>query len=124
MKKKLIILAGMFILSQFSFSLSCLFRGYILENDKVYYESREKIQLEAADYKSFEIISSVNYSLLAKDTNNVYYQGKILENINPETFKIIEEIKPAIRPVWGYGCGSSGYILEDKGIRYEVKEVL
>ena len=60
-----------------------------------------------------------------------YYPGhmaktkrQILENINPQTFKIIEEIKPAIRPVWGYGCGSSGYILEDKGIRYEVKEVL
>ena len=124
MKKKLIILAGMFILSQFSFSLSCLFRGYILENGKVYYESGERIQLETVDYNSFEIIRSVNYSLLAKDKSNVYYQGKKLENINSETFKIIKEIKPPIRSVWRYGCGSSGYILEDKGIRYEVKEIL
>ena len=78
--------------------------------------------MEQADYETFEIIRSVNYSILAKDKNNVYYQGKVIKNVNPETFKIIEEITPPIMPVWGYGCGSSGYILEDKSVRYELKE--
>ena len=123
MRNKLIILAGIFMFFQFSFSLRCVYRGYIKENGRIYYKNREKIQLKKADYETFEIIKSVNYSLLAKDKNNVYYQGKIVSNVNPETFKIIEEITPALKPAWGYGCGSSGYVLEDKGIRYEMQEV-
>ena len=123
MKKKLMILAGIFMFFQYSFSLSCLFRGYLMENNRVYYESKEKKELEKADYSTFEVIRSVNYSILAKDKNNVYYQREILKDVNPKTFKIIKEITPPIRPTWGYGCGSSGYILEDNGVRYELKEV-
>lgn len=122
MKKKLLILAGMFVLFSSSFSLSCMFRGYMKEDGSVFYEGKERFLLEKADYDSFEVIRSVNYSLLAKDKNNVYYQGKIIEDISPATFKIIMEKTPNVRPVWGYGCGSSGYILEDKGKTYELDE--
>lgn len=121
--KKVIILLGVFVFFQFGFSLSCMYRGYEIEDNKVYYyKGRDKIKLDKADFKTFEVIKSVNYSILAKDKNNVYYDGKLLENVSSKTFLIIEEIVPPDKGSWKYGCGASGYIITDKNKAYELKE--
>ncbi len=126
MKSKLLILAGILLFCQLSFSLKCVYRGYIKESNKIYYEyGQDKEELKTADYKTFEVIDSLtHFDLLAKDKKNVYYQGKVIKGLNPKTFKIIKENLPPDKGPWKYGCSSSGYILEDKGVRYEVKEIL
>ena len=125
MKKKLFILVMLLTVCQFSFSLSCINRGYIIENKKVFYEyGRDKTELKTVDYKTFEVIKSLpHFELLAKDKKNVYYQGKIIKGVNPKTFKVIKEILPPDKGPWKYGCGSSEYTIEDKGKKYELKEV-
>ena len=125
MKNKLLILAGILLFYQLNFSLKCVHRGYLKEDNKVYYEYGQiKEELKMSDYKTFEIVDSpTHFDLLAKDKKNVYYQGKVIKGLNPKTFKIIKENLPPDKGPWKYGCSSSGYILEDKGIRYEVKEV-
>ena len=66
---------------------------YIKDEKNVYYvdeENAEIKKIENADYKTFQVIEY----LYAKDKNNVYYQGKKLNNVNPNYFKIVDnEIK-------------------------------
>ena len=95
------------------------------KDNKIFYEhGNNKEELKTADYKTFEVIDSLpHFDLLAKDKKNVYYQGKAVKGINPKTFKIIKENFPPDKGPWKYGCGSSGYIIEDKGKQYELKEV-
>ena len=123
MRKNLLIIIGILILGQLGFSLDCIYRGYKIENNEVHYlNGNSYIKLENADYKTFEVVDSVNYSILGKDKDHVYYQGKLLPNINEKTFKILEEITPPVQKVWGYGCGASGYIIEDGEQRYILEE--
>ena len=74
MKSKLLILAGILLFCQLSFSLKCVYRGYIKESNKIYYEyGQDKEELKTADYKTFEVIDSLtHFDLLAKDKKNVY----------------------------------------------------
>ena len=125
MKSKLLILAGMLLFCQLSFSLSCMYRGYLKENNKVFYvHGKDKKELKNIDYKTFEVVDSLpHFDLLAKDKKRVYYQGKVIKGVNPKTFKIVKENFPPDKGPWKYGCGSSGYIIEDKGVQYELKEV-
>ena len=66
---------------------------YIKDEKNVYYVDEENVEIkkiENADYKTFQVIEY----LYAKDKNNVYYQGKKLNNVNPNYFKIVDnEIK-------------------------------
>ena len=126
MKSKLLILAGMLLFCQLSFSLSCMYRGYLKENNKVFYvHGKDKEELKNIDYKTFEVVDSLpHFDLLEKKKKNVYYQGKVIKGLNPKTFKVIKENLPSDKGPWKYGCSSSGYILEDKGVRYEIKEIL
>ena len=125
MKSKLLILAGMLLFCQLSFSLSCMYRGYLKENNKVFYvHGKDKEELKNIDYKTFEVVDSLpHFDLLAKDKKNVYYQGKVIKGVNPKTFKIVKENFPPDKGPWKYGCGSSGYIIKDKNKTYELKEV-
>ena len=126
MKKKLLILVGIFVFFQFGFSLDCMVTGYEKENNKVYYHSSkkgEKIELEKADFKSFEVIEAVNFKSLARDKNHVYYAGKLLDFIDIKSFEVLEEIKPELGPVWGYGCRTSNYILKDKNGVYDTRNL-
>jgi len=43
---------------------------------------------KSKDLETFEIIGEV-YSNYAKDKNQVYYYGRIIENADPETFEVI-----------------------------------
>ncbi len=62
---------------------------YIKDEKNVYYVDEENVEIkkiENADYKTFQVIEY----LYAKDKNNVYYQGKKLNNVNPNYFKIVD----------------------------------
>ena len=56
---------------------------YFIDKNNIYYayENLEKIQ--GADKNSFEVLG--NY--IAKDKNNVYYNGKKMENVDSKSFK-------------------------------------
>lgn len=124
MNKKLLVLVGMFIFMQTAFSLSCVYRGYRKEVGKVYYfKGSKKIELTNADFDTFEIVKAVNFSILARDKNNIYYDGKLLKDIDVNTFLIKKEIKPNDIGPWKYGCGASGYIIKDKNKTYKLEEV-
>lgn len=127
MKKAFLIISALFMISHLSVSLSCMYRGYKKENNKIYYVELRKNGIEKemkeVDYNTFEVIESLpHFKLLAKDKKNVYYQGEKIENVNSKTFKIIKEILPRDKGPWKYGCGSSSYIIEDKGNIYELRE--
>lgn len=107
MKKKLLILAGMFMIIQFGHSNACGMR-YKLGKDKVYYYQNfvNNSEIKEADYKTFEVMTNV----LAKDKNYVYYLGEKVKGINPETFKIINEENEEL-----FDCAKTSYVLEDNG---------
>ena len=114
MKSKLLILAGMLLFCQLSFSLSCMYRGYLKESNKVFYvHGKDKEELKNIDYKTFEVVDSLpHFDLLAKDKKNVYYQGKVVKGVNPKTFKIVKENFPQIRD-----HGNMAAVLPDISLR-------
>nr|WP_314114917.1 DKNYY domain-containing protein [uncultured Leptotrichia sp.] len=86
--KKLLKIFGLLILAG-----NIVNAEYIKRNGEIYYRdwSEEKTRiLKNIDKKSFEILEND----FAKDKNNIYYQGKKLNNVNPNYFKIVDnEIK-------------------------------
>ncbi len=118
MKRKLMILAGLFMMFQFGFSLSCSMpRGYeIKENDILYLG----ISVKGVDKSSFKKLD-IN---LAKDKNNIYYRGKILKNLDLETFKVVSWYEPVPHPVWGMSC-KIRYIerFRDKNGEYGIEDI-
>lgn len=125
MKKTYFIILVLLMISQLSFALDCTVREYKKEDKKIYYiEGKLKKEIKTADYDTFEIIGSgPHIKLLAKDKRYVYYQGKRIENVNSKTFKIVKEELPSKKESQGYGCTSLGYIIEDRGKQYELKEI-
>ena len=84
MKKKLYILMGLFGLFQFSFSYQCVpLRDYNVKNNKMTYGDKV---IEGLDMETFELID-VHFS---KDLNSVYYKGKKVLNVDPESFTPIK----------------------------------
>ena len=81
-----------------------------------------KKKLEKVDHSTFKVIKSPNYNLLAKDKKHVYFQGKIIEGINPDSYVIIKEFATNEKKEGGYNCGSTGYVIRDKGKEYILEE--
>lgn len=112
MKNKLFILFGLALFFEFSYSNACT-SYYIKKNNQVSYRGyKSNNKIEKADYGTFEIISTT----LAKDRNNLYYLGKIVNEVNPESFKIIKEIENTVGD-----CMYSRYIIEDSGKKFDLK---
>ena len=108
---------------QSSYSLGCIYRGYEVKNDGVYYiNGSERRKIEKADRNTFKVIKSPNYNLLAKDKNYVYYQGKRIEGINPDSYIITKEVTANEKKEGGYNCESTGYVIRDKGKEYILEE--
>lgn len=80
MIRKLLILAGIFMMFQFGYSLRCSkpARYGIKEHDVLYSE----VPIKGIDKNSFENLDNV----LGTDKNHVYYRGKILKTIDRSTF--------------------------------------
>ena len=122
MKKKLLILAGMFIFFQFGFSLSCFFSHYELkDNTAIYNGLNEKVTMKNVNIETFKDLDG-NFG---KDKNHIYYTGKILKNIDTKTFEVVSKYIPIPDdPVWGIGCQTS-YITEfkDKNGVYKLEDI-
>ena len=122
MKKKLLILAGMFIFFQFGFSLSCFFSHYELkDNTAIYNGLNEKVTMKNVNIETFKDLDG-NFG---KDKNHIYYTGKILKNIDTKTFEVVSKYIPIPDdPVWGIGCQTS-YITEfkDKNGTYKLEDI-
>ena len=122
MKKKLLILAGMFIFFQFGFSLSCFFSHYELkDNTAIYNGLNEKVTMKNVNIETFKDLDG-NFG---KDKNHIYYTGKILKKIDAKTFEIVSNYIPIPDdPVWGIGCQTS-YITEfkDKNGTYKLEDI-
>ncbi|ACZ07766.1 Uncharacterised protein [Sebaldella termitidis] len=118
MIRKLMILAGLFMMFQFGFSLSCSMprRYEIKENDILY----SGISVKGVDKSSFKKLD-IN---LAKDKNNIYYRGKNLKNLDLETFKVVSWYEPVPHPVWGMSC-KFRYIerFRDKNGEYGIEDI-
>lgn len=121
MKNKLLILAGFFIFFQLGFSLRCFFPHYRIEGRTVKYTGRERLSVDKADVETFKDLDGV----FGIDKNHVYYEGKILKNIDVKTFEITERYKVvADDPIWGIGC-QTPYIIKfkDKNGEYKLEDI-
>ena len=105
MKKKLLILAGLFMFFQLGFSLSCFFPHYSTDKGKIVYIGLgERKIAEEADTETFKELDNV----FGIDKNYVYYLGKPLKNIDRDTFEPTAWFMPqSTDPVWGIGCQTS-----------------
>ena len=89
MLKKLFIMLVILLNSYFGYALGCVYRGYEVEKNDVYYiNGNVKKKLSKADYKTFKIVRLSNYNLLARDKNYLYYQGEVVDGVNPNTYLI------------------------------------
>ena len=121
-EKKLMILVGLFMMFQFGYSLRCAYPYYKIENKDVIYNNYGKIiELKKVDLETFKKLDNT----LGIDKNNVYYRGKIIKNVDAESFEIVSWYKPvATHPFWGVGC-KVPYIesFKDKNGTYELKDI-
>ena len=123
MLKKIFIMLIILLNSYFGYSLGCVYRGYEIEKNDVYYvNGSTKKKLQKADYKTFKIVRLSNYNLLARDKNNLYFQGEIVDGVDPNTYLIKKVIPSEEKDENGYICGSGVYELIDGGKEYILKE--
>ena len=122
MKKKLLILAGLFTFVLLGFSLRYFFPHYSTDKGKIVYIGLgERKIAEEADTETFKELDNV----FGIDKNYVYYMGKALKNIDRNTFEPTDWFIPVPNdPVWGIGCQTS-YITEfkDKNGVYKTEDL-
>ncbi len=122
MKKKLLILIGIFAFFQFGLSLSCarILHYYEEKDGKIIYVGEDQLVINKADIKTFQDLDG----FFGADNNYIYYKGKKVNNIDVKTFEIVSwnELKPD--PIWGTGCQTS-YITEfkDKNGTYKLEDI-
>ena len=56
---------------------------YFVDKNNIYYAYEDLEKIQGADKNSFEVLSYY----IAKDKNNVYYNGKKIENVDSKSFK-------------------------------------
>ena len=102
MRKKLLILFGLLVFFHFGYAISCV----------------EKIYGDEASYKNLD-------GRFGIDKNHIYYHGKIIKNIDFETFEIVSWHMELPDPIWGYTCQSSSYIkkFKDKNGEYTIEDI-
>ena len=91
MRKKLMILVGVFLVFQFGYSLSCVGSYYRVVDGVLRYTGAGQNRIvKDVDSKTFERLDWA----FAKDKNRVYYLGQNIKNIDAETFEVIREYEP------------------------------
>ena len=90
MRNKLLILISLPIFFQLGISC-CSTSEYKIENGKIFWKQDLKVkkELKNVDLETFEDLDgSVKLNAhFAKDKNNIYYQGKVLNEIDEDNFK-------------------------------------
>ena len=116
MKKKLLVLLGMFIFCQFGFSLSCLYSYYYIKDKKVIYNGYTKSNtVRNADVETFRKLDG----FFGIDKRNVYYYGKVLKKIDAKTFEVVSMKEPE-RACQVVSIG----IFQDKNGVYSIEDIL
>ncbi|MBP9478728.1 MAG: DKNYY domain-containing protein [Sebaldella sp.] len=94
-----------------------------VEKQKViYYKSKDTGEIvKIKDYKTFVIIDQ-NF---AKDKKKVYYQGKVVKNLDSKTFQetVIETIEPAPNLNGTYSQSSRIWLFKDKNGTYSLEDI-
>ena len=96
MKKKILILLSVMILSSLVFSTSCNVYLYETKDNKTIYleaiipgmHSMKTKEIKKADIKTFSMLDRRG---LAKDKNHLYYRGEIVKNIDGSTVEIVSK---------------------------------
>ena len=103
-------------ISMFSFSIKCFIPTYEFEDGKIYIMNgpSKKTLVGKADFDTFQILGKT----LARDKNNIYYDGEVLEEIDYKTFEFISVRYPKIDPVWGTTCQEPVIKFKDKNGEY------
>jgi hypothetical protein len=106
---------GIIIVSGITFlTIACIFclwffiyrhTGYRIQDEKVNYTTwdagrgKKTNQIPGADPKTFSVIEDNYENLYAKDKNQVYYAGKIVEGADPETFELTKPLHEELERV-------------------------
>lgn len=108
MRKELLILFGMIMLFNFRYAVSC-------NNLKSYYHVQHE------DEPSYRILDD-SFGI---DKNHIYYKGKIIKNINLETFEITWWGYDESNAVPGNICEKRTYIerFKDKNGEYAIEDI-
>lgn len=123
MIKKLLILAGLFIVFQFGYSLSCIASYYrVVDGVLRYTGAGQNRVVKNVDIETFEDLDWA----FAKDKNRVYYLGQNIKNIDAKTFQVIHEYKPIPEFIKSPPprCGPPNIEkFKDKNGTYELKDI-
>ena len=125
MRSKLLILIGTIVFFQSGFSC-CSASEYKIENGKIFWKQDLKIEreLKNVDLKTFENLDeSVELNAhFAKDKNHVYYQGKIIKEIDSKTFEVVKRNIPTKEDPRG-DCVNYIKIFKDKNGVYQIEDI-
>ena len=125
MRNKLLILISLPIFFQLGISC-CSASEYKIENGKIFWKQDLKIEreLKNVDLKTFENLDeSVELNAhFAKDKNHVYYQGKIIKEIDSKTFEVVKRNIPTKEDPRG-DCINYIKIFKDKNGVYQIEDI-
>ena len=97
MRNKLLILISLPIFFQLGISC-CSASEYKIENGKIFWKQDLKVkqELKDVDLETFEDLDgSVKLNAhFAKDKNNIYYQGKVIKELDSKTFEVVKRNIP------------------------------
>ena len=95
----------------------------IITFDCASYEKKDVVsfkcsKMEEADKETFEILS-LEY---AKDKNNIYYQGKVIKELDSKTFEVVKRNIPTKGDPRG-DCVNYIKIFNDKNGIYQLEDI-
>ena len=125
MRNKLLILISLPIFFQLGISC-CSASEYKIENGKIFWKQDLKVkqELKDVDLKTFEDLDgSVKLNAhFAKDKNNIYYQGKVIKELDSKTFEVVKRNIPTKGDPRG-DCVNYIKIFKDKNGIYQLEDI-
>ena len=115
-------LAGIIVVFNIGYSIKCFIPHYDIREEKIYYNDSPGKKNEVSkkvDIKTFKTLDKD----FAKDKNYVYFKGKIIKNIDPNTLEVLEWFDSP-DPIWGYSCNPIIVLkFKDKNGEYKLEDI-
>ena len=125
MRNKLLILISLPIFFQLGISC-CSASEYKIENGKIFWKQDLKVkkELKNVDLETFEDLDgSVKLNAhFAKDKNNIYYQGKVIKELDSKIFEVVKRNIPTKGDPRG-DCVNYIKIFKDKNGIYQLEDI-
>ena len=119
------IIFGTIVFFQSVFSC-CSASEYKIENGKIFWKQNLKIEreLKNVDLETFEDLDgSVKLNAhFAKDKNNIYYQGKVIKELDSKIFEVVKRNIPTKGDPRG-DCVNYIKIFKDKNGIYQLEDI-